>query len=213
MTLFRRAGLVSLIVLLLTGGTVYLWWSRMDDLPRVHGFVYPTPKVISLFQLTDHTGTPFTNDSLRGRWSLLFFGYTHCPDVCPATLGILSQTQARLQQQGLDDGNQYVFVSVDPGRDSAQLLGDYLKFYNHKFTGVTGDEKSLSTLSSDVGALYSFPNGKAGAQYAVVHSSNIYLFDPQARLCAVFNSPHEANLIAADFIAVRTWWNAIKAKI
>jgi len=201
----RRLAVVAAVTLLLVSSAALWWWLRSDDLPQVHGFVYSVPKKIRPFNLSDHTGAPFTNASLRGRWSLVFFGYTNCPDVCPATLTTLHQASALLRQQGQDKDMQYIFVSVDPQRDTARL-GEFLRFYDKKFTGVTGEDTSLLLLTGEVGAPYEIQNKNARQQYLVAHSSNIYLLDPQANLFAVFNSPHAAHTLVAEIVALSKHW-------
>src|SRR5882672_8227980 len=86
---------------------------RADDPPSIAGFVYPEPKTISQFSLSSRDGRPFDLESLKGKWSFVYFGYTYCPDVCPTTLAELARARKLLEEAGLDGGTRYVFVSVD----------------------------------------------------------------------------------------------------
>ena len=165
----------------------------------IAGFVYPEPKAISPFRLTDHNGKPFDLDALKGKWSFVYFGYTYCPDVCPTTLAELSRAQKLLEGTGADAGYQYVFVSVDSQRDTPSRLAQYVGFFNGKFLGATGSDEALTGLTRELGIAYSFPEGKKGKTYAVDHSSIVALFDPDARLHAVFTPPQKAEEIADGF--------------
>jgi protein SCO1/2 len=173
--------------------------SRHDEPPAIAGFVYPEPKAISPFALTAQNGGTFDLGALKGKWSFVYFGYTYCPDVCPTTLAELSRAQKLLDEAGADSANQYVFVSVDSRRDTPQRLAQYVRFFNRKFVGATGNDAALAGLARDVGVAYSFPEGRTGSVYAVDHSSIVALFDPDARLHAVFTPPQKGEEIAAGF--------------
>jgi protein SCO1 len=193
----------QVIVLLVAGaalaaGVIFGLW-RKNEAPSIAGFVYPEPRAISPFRLTDHRGRPFDLDALKGKWSFVYFGYTYCPDVCPTTLAELGRAQKLLEDSGQDAGNQYVFVSVDSQRDTPARLAQYVAFFNSRFLGATGSDAALKTLTQEVGVAYAFPEGKKGKVYAVDHSSILALFDPDARLHAVFTPPQKAEQIAEGF--------------
>jgi protein SCO1/2 len=167
--------------------------TRSDE-PSIAGFVYPEPRVISPFKLAAQDGKPFDLESLKGKWTFVYFGYTYCPDVCPTTLAELARAKKLLDQAGLSA--QYVFVSVDPQRDTPKRLAQYVAFFDPGFVGATGSDEALTALTRQIGVAYSFPEGTRGASYAVDHSSIVALFDPDARLHAVFTPPQEAEEIA-----------------
>ena len=176
---------------------------RSDDPPSIAGFVYPEPKAISPFSLSTQDGRPFDLESLRGKWSFVYFGYTYCPDVCPTTLAELARARKLLEEAGADAATQYVFVSVDPQRDTPQRLAQYVAFFDRTFVGATGSDDALTGLTRQIGVAYAFPGGKKGDRYAVDHSSIVALFDPDARLHAVFTPPQEAQGIAEGFRKIR----------
>jgi len=176
---------------------------RSDDPPSIAGFVYPEPKAISPFSLSTQDGRPFDLESLRGKWSFVYFGYTYCPDVCPTTLEELARARKLLEDAGADTATQYVFVSVDPQRDTPQRLAQYVAFFDRTFVGATGSDDALTGLTRQIGVAYAFPGGKKGDRYAVDHSSIVALFDPDARLHAVFTPPQEAQGIAEGFRKIR----------
>jgi len=179
-----------------------------EDVPEIAGFVYPQPKPIAAFALEDHTGSTVNLDTLKGKWSFVYFGYTSCPDVCPLTLFELSGAQAALADAGLDADNQYFFVSVDPQRDTPQRLGNYVSHFNRKLIGVSGTERMLQSFAQDVGTLYDFPDGKDGDNYVVAHSSTLALFDPGGRLHAIFTYPQKSDGIADGFRKIRQRWQS-----
>jgi cytochrome oxidase Cu insertion factor (SCO1/SenC/PrrC family) len=199
--LSRRQSIVILLLgaAALAGGVVLgLVW-RSSEPPSIAGFVYPEPKAVSPFKLTDQRGAPFDLDALKGKWSFVYFGYTYCPDVCPTTLAELNRAQRLLEGKGLDAANQYVFVSVDSQRDTPKRLAEYVGFFNGKFLGATGTDDALKKFTQQLGVVYAFPEGKKGKAYAVEHSSIVALFDPDARLHAVFTPPQQAEGIAEGF--------------
>jgi protein SCO1/2 len=191
------------IVAAVAGLAVGIWWARENGPPEIAGFVYPEPRELSPFTLLAHDGTQFTLDRLRGKWTFAYFGYTYCPDVCPTTLAELARVQSLLAAAGLDDTNQYLLISVDPKRDTRQHLARYVSHFNRKLVGLTGARAALDRLIQEVGVAYDFPEGTDGDNYPVSHSSIVALFDPDARLHAVFTAPHKAEAIADGFRKLR----------
>lgn len=197
---------VGVIAFLAGVALAALWQSGGEDLPRIEGFVYPQPKTVSPFTLTTADRGAFERDDLRGKWTFVFFGYTHCPDVCPLTLTELNGVQQLLARDGPPAEVQYLFVSVDPRRDRPERLGKYVRYFNPAFIGATGPEPALRALTRELGVLFDFPQGKEGENYEVAHSASIELFDPQGRLHAVFTAPHRAATIAEDFRKIERHW-------
>lgn len=203
----KIAALVVVTVVALGAGTlVGRWWSNAGNQPEIAGFVYPQPRAMSPVTLTAHDGTPFTLDRLRGKWSFVYFGYTYCPDVCPTTLAELARVHALLAQAAADDDTQYIFVSVDPKRDTPPHLAQYVAHFDKQFIGVTGTRAALDKLTQQVGVAYDYPEGTDGDNYTVSHSSIVALFDPDARLHAVFTAPHKAESIVDGFRRLRDRW-------
>jgi len=173
------------------------------------GTLLPSAKPVTEFQLTDHHGQPFTLENLKDNWTFAFFGYTHCPDVCPTSMSILAQVQRKLEQQdGLDRLPQVVFVSVDPERDSTALLSQFVPYFHPDFIGASGDTSNTLKLSRQLGILYGKAEDSAADNYLVDHSAAIILLDPDAALRAVFGIPHDADLIASDFLAIKAYYEA-----
>ncbi len=164
--------------------------------------VLPRGKPLKPFRLVDQNDRPFTLDALKGHWSFLFFGYTHCPDVCPSTLQVLHGVDTRLRPAGQTP--QFVFISVDPDRDTPARLGKYVAYFDPAFVGATGTADQIDALTNQLGILYGFedPDPKTG-DYAVSHSAQILLVDPSGALRAVFSPPQDAAAISADFRKIR----------
>ncbi|HYM84629.1 MAG TPA: SCO family protein, partial [Candidatus Dormibacteraeota bacterium] len=144
-------------------------------------FVYPVPKEAPPLQLTDQDGNAFTLDSLRGRNVLVFFGYTHCPDVCPATMGIIGRVLG-----DLGSGTRAVFVTVDPARDTTAWLKEYLGYLRAGFTGLTGTDPEIRATADAWGVRYARVETGSADAYAMTHTANVYLVDAEGRLRADF---------------------------
>jgi protein SCO1/2 len=154
----------------------------------------PQPRAVADFRLRDQNGRERSAADLRGHPTLLFFGFTYCPDVCPTTLAALSEALRRQPLPGL----QVLFVSVDPERDTAAVLGSYLAAFNPEFIGLRGDAQALQPLMRSLGAL-AVRQPLAGGGYTMDHTATLYLMNARGLLVAVFTPPFSAARLAADF--------------
>lgn len=167
------------------------------------GMLWPNPKVFPDVRLYDQTGSDFDRGNLQGQWSLMFFGFTHCPDICPMTMAELDRLQRQLEAQGIGDNElQTVFVSVDPQRDTPERLAEYVNYFNEDFIGVSGDEEAIERLTRSIGAIYHIGQASDEGDYQVDHSASIFLFDPQARLVSIFTTPHNVSAMNDRFMAI-----------
>ena len=157
------------------------------------------PAPLRPFALVDHRGEAFTQASLEGGWTLISFGYTHCPDICPTTLQTLATVERQLEAGGTPPP-RVVFVSLDPERDSLERLAGYVPYFSPRFTGVTADLEALRAFTGQVGVI--FEKAGDGPDYLVNHSASMVLTDPAGRFAAVLSAPHDAANIAADFRAI-----------
>ncbi len=177
---------------------------RPSPPPDIAGIYLPDAQALPAFQLIHHGDRPFTGDDLLGHWTFLYFGYSYCPDVCPLTLVDLNRLQRRLAAAGADDDAAYLFVSVDPRRDTPERLREYVTYFNPKFQGVTGSTEALSPLVKALHAFYQrVENPDDPERYTMDHTSTISLIDPQGRLRAIFTPPQDPERMAADFLAIR----------
>jgi protein SCO1/2 len=166
--------------------------------------VLAEPKPLTDFALTDDRNRPFGPESLKGKWSFLFFGFTYCPDVCPTTLATLARARDAIAKNALGaDDVQFVFVSVDPNRDTASGLRQYVRAFDPSFVGVTGDDAQLARLAGQLGAVYRVEITPGVENYPVSHSAAVYLLDPRARHHAVDTPPLDAEAISRRFNVVR----------
>ena len=161
-------------------------------------------KQVPAFTLSDVDGAPLTETLFERQWSLVFFGFTNCPDVCPTTLSVVNGVVKRLEEEDAEPP-QVVFVTVDPGRDSASRMKDYVAYFNDEFVGVTGDLNAIIELTSKLGIVVAFTaNEENPEHYNVDHTASLLLIDPERRVRAKLNVPHEVDTIAADFLKLRT---------
>ena len=202
-----RLVILAMFVGIISAAAGISLWKVMQGPPQPSDaalMVLPEPRVIADFALVDDEGAPFSLGNLRGHWSLMFFGYTHCPDVCPSTLYDLKLVHERLEQLTGDDapGHQVLFVSVDPERDTPEQLGQYVNYFHPDFIGVTGPQEQLAPLTMQLGIAYRIEDHEAdSSQYNVDHSVSVLLMDPQGRLHGVFPAPHDADKMAGELAA------------
>jgi protein SCO1 len=205
--------LASIALLALLAGAAAGWISERLSEPQPPQLQAATalgkqPKPLPAFSLVDDTGKAFDNDRLAGRWSFLFFGYTHCPDICPATLSTLDAAIQSIADQGGAQDTQVVFVSVDPQRDTPEKLKEYVNYFNPKFVGVTGKQAALERLTRALGILHMrVPNPNSRGAYLVDHSASILLINPEGKLVALYGAPYKARWLASDFQKLRDYYN------
>ena len=132
------------------------------------------------FQLTGHDGRPRTLADFRGKVVVLFFGYTHCPDVCPTTLAEMAETMRRLGRDG--DRVQVLFATLDPERDTAELLAQYVPAFWPSFLGLRGDAEATARTAKEFKIFFQKQPGRTPDSYTLDHSAGTFLFDPQGRL-------------------------------
>jgi len=148
------------------------------------------------FTLTDHTGKTRTLADFRGKVVVVFFGYTRCPDVCPTTLADLKTAKELLGEDG--KRLQVLFVTVDPERDTPQLLAKYVPAFDPSFLGLYGDASATARAAKEFKVFYQKAPGKAPGSYTMDHTSGSYVFDPQGRLRLLVRQGNVPNLVS-DF--------------
>ncbi len=173
--------------------------------PQMHSAqVYPQPRPLPAFALTQSDGRPLTAVDWRGHYTLVFFGYTLCPDICPTTLATLHRALQQLRAQGLGAQVRVDFISVDPRRDTPSRLTAYVRAFDPRFVGATGPDSQLQPLTRALGVAYArTPDGHGGER--IDHSGAVVLIDPQGRELAVFLPPLRAAAIAEDLSRLIAW--------
>lgn len=208
MTRFHPHGRASATVLILVAAfaaALGLWFGeRMLDRPAQpalrSALLYPAPRALPAFELLRSDGKPLTLADWKGRWTVAFFGFTNCPDVCPTTLATFKQVWKQLDPP-VRERVRFDFISVDPARDTPELLARYVGYFSPDFVAATGTDEQLTRLTRALGLLYTRGQPKDGT-YSVDHSASAVLVDPQGRQAGLFRPPFEAEAIAADLAAL-----------
>lgn len=213
----RRTLVVLLIVVALVFALViYQQVSRQTqapqpapDLSAMNTFVYDEPRMLAEFTLTSEQGEPVTRDDLKGRWTFVFVGYTHCPDICPATMAALSQTDRKLPSTLPQP--DYLLVSADPERDTPEQLKDYLGFFGEDFHGLTGDVDVLRELAKSVGAVFVHRDDGVGNNL-VDHSGHLTLLNPDGQVAAIIQPPHNPDKLVEAYRRIYEWTRGNEAR-
>jgi len=187
-------------------------------------FILPEVVKIEDFKLT-HSGLgQYGTDNLKGQWSLFFFGYARCPDICPTELFMMAEMIRKIGNDPAVELQkpQVVFVSVDPQQDTPELLQQYAGFYHPSFIGVTGEQSVVDRLAKTMGVFYErvyhlngkilnfdpeegVPEGLENS-YLINHSASIFLVNPNGELQAVFSAPHKPDVMIRDLAAIQHAW-------
>ena len=155
------------------------------------------------FELVNHNNQPLARSSLAGKWNLIFFGYTHCPDICPVSLQTLAEMLTAIEDPDVLEAIQVYFVSVDPERDKPEILVAYVTYFNPTFIGATAPLEKLTPLTRSLGIAHDIRNkSEANADYDVDHSSAIVLINPQGEFAGLFGAPHDALALARDMTRI-----------
>jgi len=164
---------------------------------------FESPRDVKPFTLTDHKGQPYTHENFKHHWTLLFFGFTHCPYICPTTMTELARTFTAIEKRFKQNPLQVVMVSLDPERDTVKRMGEYVTSFNKKFIGVTGDREQINKVSRDFNVIsMRIPPTGSFKKYDIDHSATIMMINPEGKLTGIFSMPHNADEIARDVKAI-----------
>ena len=158
--------------------------------------VLPAPDALPEFSLVDQDGNAVGRELFVGQWDLVFFGFTHCPDVCPLTLKTLADAKRKLAAAGQRPLPRIVLVSVDPERDTPAVLAEYVGYFGPDVVGLTGSPDELRRLTGPLGVY--FEKRGAGDDYSVDHSAFVMVVNPAGEFSALFSSPHEVDNFVHD---------------
>lgn len=172
------------------------WFSSPAPAPMQTAFIYPQPRELPPFRLDGGEG-PVDQAALQGRWTLVFLGFTHCPDVCPTTLAEIGRAQKLLADLPEAQRPRVLFVSADPERDSAETTAKYARFFSPDALGATAAHEQLEPFARQLGMVY-MKSPLENGDYTIDHSTRIALLDPQARLAGQIAPPLDPQKIAAD---------------
>jgi protein SCO1 len=163
------------------------------------GTLLSQPKSLPQFELVNHNGESFSRHDFEGKWSLLFTGFTTCPDICPATMPILNELDKKLRANG--SALNMVLLSVDPERDTPNKLASYLDFFNRSITGVTGELSAIERFCDEIGMSFIHIPGNSGG-YTIDHTGALVLIDPRARITGYFKPPFDTDRLANDLKSI-----------
>jgi protein SCO1/2 len=201
MSLLRMILVFGLVIIAFVGGTLFmsLAFQGSRNMPQ-HATVLPQAGALPRFSLVDHNGDEFNKESLTDQWSLIFFGFTHCPDICPATLQQLALARSRLLGAGASTFPNIVLISVDPERDTPAVMASYIGHFGDGLTGVTGSLTELRKLTSAIGIFFEksvAENGDDG-NYSVDHAAVVIVINENAEFHALFSAPHNVDHFVND---------------
>lgn len=193
---------IILFVIVISAGLGVLFQynrSKSVDLSALNATVLSQPREIAPFQLTDNLGKPYDKSSLKGHWSMLFFGFTNCPQLCPTTMAELNKMFTQLQKEKVSEMPEVVMVSIDPERDTEKKLNDYVTSFNKAFKGAYGDKNAIAALTKQLGVVYMKAQNKTEKNYTINHTGTVMLFNPAGELSAFFSVPHKAQVMAKEY--------------
>lgn len=186
------------IAAMLLGLAAASFWLAPQDSPIQTGTLLPQPRQLNDFNLIGDDGQPFTRERLQGRWSIVFPGFTHCPDICPTTLAMLKAVNDRLAASG--GAINVLFLSVDPQRDGPVQLASYVRHFHAQFLGATAQEPELARFTRELGIAYAQVPGSTPQTYTMDHSASLVLLNPQVQVAAYFTPPFSVDTLAADLL-------------
>jgi protein SCO1/2 len=165
-------------------------------------FLFEPPRLVKDFELLNHRGEVVTKESLQGKWSLVFFGFTNCPDVCPTTLAMLNKVMGKIKDPEVLQTTQVILVTVDPARDTVESLGKYVPYFNPNFIGLTGDFLQILSVAGNLNAAFvkvPLDNGN----YTMDHSANVFLLNDKGDFQGFIKPPFKAADFATNYTAAR----------
>jgi len=193
------AAILALVVGVMSSGKLsFNNGTSNKEIELVAGTFLQPAKTLNEFTLEDHNGNAFTNESFKGYWTILFFGFLNCPDICPSTLQQLKNIKSDLKGKGAWENKQVVFVSVDPDRDKQENLASYIAHFDKEFIGVRGDLESVTSFTKNLSMPFIHEAKNEYGAYNVAHSASLLLVNPKGQLSAIFSAPHDHAKIVYD---------------
>lgn len=208
--MFNRTTLVVLVVALAAGlGLLASRHFLAEPAPAGPALetvrLFPQPRTLPAFSLRQSDGTPLVPGELKGHWTLVFLGFTWCPDVCPTTLAELAQAQKQWEALPEPTRPRVLFVSVDPERDSPDHVGEYAHAFHRDTLAATADVPALENFARSLSMVFAkvpAPEGAPPDAYSVDHSATIAVLDPEGRMAGIIQPPLKPQAIAADLVAL-----------
>lgn len=210
----KRGIRLTLVMVLVFIGVIVAGFVHRVGQPRIMteaemkangAYMFEVPRDIGDFTLVDHHGEAFTPERLEGQWTLIFFGFTYCPDICPTTMSFLNRFVQALEGTEAED-TRVVMVSVDPARDTVAQLAEYVPYFNPEFTGVTGEFLDIHRFATSLNTPFRKVPGQ-DENYLVDHSANVVLINPRGDFHGFFKTPLDLAKMKVTFRSARYRWN------
>lgn len=212
----NKLPIIILVLAAIAGGVWLAQTTRDKDTPlttaKIQGAIYPQAKVINDFVLQNQNAEKVTKSSFQNHWSLVFIGYTNCPDVCPTTLAVMGEITGIMQKQNIQPP-RVVFLSIDPERDTISVLKPYVEYFNKDFIGLTGALDEVTRLGRQLNVVFRKSAGTDGKitadNYSMDHSSALMLINPEGNLQSVLTAPHTPGVIIESIIKSKAYYESI----
>ena len=201
----NKSSIVAVALFALVGGFVISWIINANRPVELEAGTWfgEQARALPEFELLDHHGKPLRRADLNGHWSLIFFGYTHCPDICPGSLQTMADMVKAIDDPDVTGALRVYFVSVDPERDTPEILASYVTYFNPGFVGATAEMDKLRVLTRPLGIAHELRNKAEGNPvYDVDHSASIVLVNPRAEFAGLFGAPHDSQSLARDMTRI-----------
>ena len=194
----NRTLLLSLAIVVGLGAGLLAWQNTNDEPAAIEtATLLPQPIELPEFSLVDQDGNPADRGFFSGQWDLVFFGFTHCPDICPMTLQTLATARRTLAEGGAAELPRIVLVSVDPERDTPEALKTYIGYFGDDVAGLTGSEPALRELTDGLGIFFQ-RLASDDDNYPVDHSAVVLVVNPAGQFTAMFSTPHKPSAFVND---------------
>lgn len=199
--------LIVIIILLLSIAILYFGITQYNPNRnianlKIDGVVLPEGKKVAEFHFTDQNGNAFSQEQLKGHWSMMFFGFTNCGYVCPTTMAEMNKMYKTLQTElAADQLPQVILVTVDPERDTTEKMKSYINTFNPHFIGLRTDLTATEAFENEmnIAAIKMQSSDNQKDEYSVNHSSEILLINPEGKVQAYFNFPHKADALTSEY--------------
>jgi len=178
------------------------------ELPQTErATVLPAPRALPPLELVDQDARPLPRDFFAGHWTVVFVGFTQCPDICPTTLATLAQVRGQLADLPAAEQPRVLLVTVDPERDPPERLAAYVRFFDPSFMAATGPAEATAAAAAAFGVPYAKVSTPGGG-YTMDHGSGLFVVGPGGGMVAYLSAPHEAATIARDYRRIVAWAGA-----
>jgi protein SCO1 len=214
----KKENNLHLIVIAIIAMLAGLWLAQTFQQPApikppiIHGVIYPSEKIILPFSLENHLSEVFTEKDLKDQWSLIFVGYTQCPDVCPTTLALMNEVSNMMRESNkIVPG--IIFLSIDPERDTPAILKEYVNYFNPEFIGLTGAIEQINRFSRNLNAVYRKSPGLTGEitadNYLMDHSSALMLINPNGHMQSILTAPHTPGNVIDSILKSQSYYEFV----